>query len=452
MITDFKHLKPGNAFPPSHEDNVRIARYKLNGDRFTGDYAKNKLLIVKSSSGAIKTLPWQLLKLNKFKLYTNKMDSLIFNRDPVIKSGNRVTDKLIYGLVERTQWVRHIRKALRNMETFGDAPIKTYKGGISAFNPSYFYKVVDKDDKDIVIAYVLYQYIYNDIGLTTNIRFEAHFKGYVYEWVQEYNGAVLGRPVEYKFNDYLIPVEGLTYNTGVDEFLVQHLACDVPENNVYGQSPYEDYASLVHEAERRQTLASKILDSHSEPMLSVGVGFLKENSETGQVEAFDILGNIIEVPNGQTKPEYITWDGKLESNDKMIDLLFSEIYEATELGKTFMTGEYLGNISDDTLNSLVKSATDRANRHVWDIYYEVRKSLYVLCRLNDIDVSLKDLSVVFQIGQSDNIKTLAETAGILVENQILSKQTVRQTYFEFDEQQAIEEESRINKERGQLDE
>ena len=43
MITDFKHLKPGNAFPTSHEDNIRIARYKLNGDRFTGDYAKNKL-------------------------------------------------------------------------------------------------------------------------------------------------------------------------------------------------------------------------------------------------------------------------------------------------------------------------------------------------------------------------------------------------------------------------
>ena len=62
----------------------------------------------------------------------------------------------------------------------------------------------------------------------------------------------------------------------------------------------------------------------------------------------------------------------------MVDTLFSQIYEVTELGKTFMTGEYTGNISEESLNKLVKGAFDRGDRHVWDIYFEVRKSLYVL--------------------------------------------------------------------------
>lgn len=445
--TNFDMIAEGEIFP--HIDFARrTAKYRLAGSRFDGTYADNKVLIVKDNSGNEKRLHWKIIKLNKFKLYTNRMDSLIFNRDPIIKVGDAATTKLAIELIKKSKWLKGIRKALRNMEKYGDGPIKTYSGGVSAFSPINAFKVVDENDRENVIAYVLVEYIKDKKNTISYVRFETHLKGYVYERVYKYNGSILGKSIRYKYKDRVIPANGATYATGIDEFMIQWLSCDVDEEGVYGQSPYEDFACLVHEAERRQTLECKILDAHSEPMLAVGIGFLRENETTGKVESFDILGNIIEVANGQQKPEYITWDGKLDASDKMIDLLFSEIYEATELGKTFMTGEYTGNISDETLNSLVKSATDKASRHVWDIYYEIVKSLYVLCRLNGIDVKLEDINVVFQVGQSDGIKTIAEVVNSRVQAGTLSVQTALQRYDAFSEEQALEELSKIKAEKG----
>ena len=284
-------IAEGKIFP--HIDFARrIAKYRLAGSRFDGTYADNKVLIVRDNNGNEKRLHWKVLKLNKFKLYTNKMDSLIFNRDPIIKVGDANTTKLVLALIERKRWLNGIRKAVRNMEKYGDAPIKTYRNGVSAFSPINAFKVVDENDRENVIAYVLVDYIKDNNNTITNIRFETHLKGYVYERVYEYNGSTLGKLVRYKYKDRVIPANGATYETGVDEFMVQWLSCDVDEEGVYGQSPYEDFECLVHEAERRQTLESKILDAHSEPMLVVGIGFLRENEETGKVEAFDILGNI----------------------------------------------------------------------------------------------------------------------------------------------------------------
>lgn len=445
--TNFNMIADGQLFPTLDMCN-RNARYRLNENRFNGSYANNKYLIVMDNAGNKKKIMWQQLKLNKFKLYTNKMDSLIFNREPTIKTGNSSKDKLINNLVERTGWVRGIRQAVRNMEIYGDAPIKTYSGGCSAFSPVNCFKVVDEFNKDNVIAYVLVEYIKDSDNNIKHIRFETHLKGYVYERVYKYTGSTLGKSVRYKYDNRWINADGNTYSTGVNEFMIQWLACDVSEDTVYGQSPYEDFACLVHEAERRQTLNIKILDAHSEPMLAVGAGILRENEITGKVEAFDVLGNIVEVPNGMSNPEYITWDGKLDSSEKMLDLLFSEIYEVTELGKTFMTGEYTGNISDDSLNDLVKSASDRANRHVWDIYYEVRKSLYVLCKLNDIDVTLEELNVTFRVGQSDGIKTIADVFNSRVEKGTVSVFTGLQEYYEYSEERATEEVNRIRVEKG----
>lgn len=442
--TNFDMLAEGQMFP-TVDMCVRNAKYRLNESRFDGTYADRAVLVLRDTAGFKRYERWRSLKLNKFKLYTNKMISLMFNRDPIIKTGDASRDKVVNALVDKTGWVSGIIKAVKMMEKLGDAPIKTYSGGVSSFNPINAFKVVSDTNKEEALAYVLVDYIKDDKGVIKNIRFETHFKGYVYERVFEYNGSQLGKPLRFKYKDYIIPVNGAWYDTGVDEFMIQWLKCD---GDVYGQSPYEDFADLVHEAERRQTTNIHVLDAHSAPMVAVAMGTLRENEVTGKVEANDVLGNIIEIPNGGMKPEYITWDGKLDSSEKMLDTLFSEIYELTELGRTFMTGEYQGNISDDTLNDLVKSAVDRGNRHVWDIYYEVRKSLYVLCRLNDIDIKIEDINIVFQVGQSDSIKTIADVFNSRVAAGTISRFTGLQIYDGLTEEQAREECDRIIKERG----
>lgn len=446
--TNLDFINEGEVFPTMGM-KIRNAKYRLNESRRNGSYADNKYLVIRTSNGEEKRLAWKIIPMNKFKLYENKMINLIFNRDPLISTGTPHKDTMINNLIDKTHWVRGIKRAVGNAETYGDGPIKTYTNGVSAFSPVNAFKVVNQNDVDEVMCYVLVDYIRDKDGLIKCVRFETHLKGFIYERVYEYDGVMLGRFIEYNYDGRVIKEEGNWYETGLDEFMVQWLSIG---DDVYGISPFEDFAPLLHEAERRQTLQIKVLDAHTEPILAVGVGMLKENEVTGKVEAFDILGNILEVPNGQLVPEYITWDGKLDSNEKMLDTLFSEIYELTELGKTFMTGEYTGNISEESINSLVKSAIDRGNRHVWDFYYEIKKSLYVLCRLNGIDVTLEELNIVFQVGQTDSEKTLADVINSRVEKGTLSVQTALQRYDGLTEQQALDELDRIRKERRTLSE
>lgn len=445
--TNFDIICEGKNFP-TMDMMTRNAKYRLNESRLKGTYGDGKYLIIKDGRGNQKKLIYEMIKLNKFKLYTNKMVSLMFNRDPIIKTGDLRKDKTIYSIIEKTNWIDGIRRAVSNMESLGDGPIKTYSHGVSAFSPTHAFKIVNEFDINEVLAYVLVEYINNKDGVVSHVRFETHLKGYVHEIVYEYNGRSIGKQVEYKYRDRTISLGGDAYETGVDEFMVQWLACECYSIGGYGVSPYEDIAPLIHEAERRQTINMKILDAHSEPMLVVGAGILRENEETGKVEALDVLGNIVEVPNGGVIPNYVTWDGKLESSEKMLDLLFSEIYELTELGKTFMTGEYTGNISDESLNELVKSATDKANRRIWDIYYEVKKSLYVLCKLNGIDVTYEELNIVFRVGQTDGLKTVADVFNSRVEKGTISVFTGLQEYYEYNEEQAEDEVNRIKTERG----
>ncbi len=450
ILTSLDFIKVGNVFPPVGDTNRRN-KYLINQRRFDGTYAKDRVLIIKDNNSNIRKLPWKVTKLNKFKLYTNKMDNLVFKGDPIIVTGDSSRDREVKRLVERTGWMRSIRKAFKNMEIYGDGPIKTFKDGASAFDPSFGFKVVNPANIDEVLAYVIYEYILDKEGKQiAYVRFEIHKKGQIIEIVFEYNGNKLGENIDYKYNGRSISKDGNVYETGVDEHLVQWLSVDTSNNDVYGASPYDDFADLVFEAERRQTLEMKVIDAHSEPIVIVGVGTLRENEVTGEVEAPEI-GGVLEVKQGDVEPKYITWDGKMDSSEKMMDRLFSEIYEITELGKTFMTGEYQGNISDDTINSLVKSAIDRGNRHVWEIYYEVVKSLYVLCRLNDIDVNISDLSIVFQIGQVENIKTITDVLNSRVEKGTMSIKRALQVYDELNEEQAITEFNDILEERRAID-
>jgi hypothetical protein len=447
--TDLSFIKSGETFPPLSELN-RIHRYTINSNRFDGSYANNRYLELRDNQGVIKRLPWRVLKVNKFKLYTNKMDNLIFQGDPIIMTGNKERDIVVNNLVEKTRWLRSIRKAVRTMEKLGDGAIKTFVNGCSAFNPKFGIKVVRGMDAEDVIAYVLYEYIYDKDSEESNkvsyIRFEIHFKGSVQEIVYELRGSTLGASVDFYYQGRKIKKGGNIYQTGVDEFLVQWLSIDVSEESVYGSSPYEDFADLVYELERRQTLEIKVIDAHSEPIVVVGTGYLCGNEETGEYEA-PILGSIIEVPQNGVEPKYITWDGKIEASEQVLDRISNQIYEVTEFGKIFMTGEYKGNISDESINSLIRSAIDRANRHVWEIYYEVVKSLYVLCRLNGIEVDINDISIVFQIGQTDDREKVANVINSRVAAGTMSRVRALQEFDEMTEQQAQQEIANIFEEK-----
>lgn len=444
--TSLKFIGQGNKFP-TDEQAIRIAKYKLNEKRYSGTYGSNvKLILCQGTDREVK-LPYQLLKINKFKLYTNKMDSLIFGNDITIKSGCDSRDTEINNLVNRTQWVKNIRKAFKYMEMYGDAYIKTYKYGCSAVHPYNAVTIVDPHDTDRISSIVLFEYLFDSDDSLEAIRFEIHTVGYIYEVVYEYNGIIIGNSIQYKYNNRTINKGGTSWKTNTNCILVQKLSIDNLADGVYGVSPYEDFAQLVHEIERRQTIDMKILDAHGEPTVAVSAGMFRENELTGKVEA-DIMGGYLEVPIGGTVPQYITFDGKLENSDTFKDRLTNEIYELTELGKTFMTGEYSGNISEESLNSLVKSAIDRGNRHVNDIWYEFINSLFCLCQLNGISVDIDELSIEFNVGSGTTDKDRSSIIIDRVTSGTLSLETALMKFSGLTKEQAQVEIERIRKEKS----
>ena len=456
--TDFSNLNEGCAFP-DNETLARNAIYKFNMRLFTGEYASNKNLVA-IINDEYKEINYKVLPLNYFKLIVNKLDSLLFGNDLTIKTGDVSRDALVNRLVERTGWVKSIREAVKLCEIYGDSCIKTGRFGASAFAPKYAYKVVDKSDKKKTIGYVLHELLYETIdGAQGNkdytpkyIRILISCKGFDYERVYEYRGTnvsgVLGKPVRYKYKDRWIPRKGRYYWTGINDCeTVQWLSVNVEDDGVYGTSSFAQVKDLIFAIENRLSTENWVIDAHGKPLLIAGMSSFKTDELTGQYYLSVVNGKyLVDKGGSDNKPQYLTWDGKLDASKQVRDDLMSTFYELSEMGRTFLSGEYTGNVSEESLNNIIKSAIDRGNREVNDFWYDVRKSLYVLCRLNNIDVALEDINVTFNVGRVDDTKVIAETCDMLAAMGLFSKQTLLNKFWGYSEEDAKAEFERIKSE------
>lgn len=81
-------------------------------------------------------------------------------------------------------------------------------------------------------------------------------------------------------------------------------------------------------------------------MLVVGMSSLKTDETTGDYYLSVINGKYMVSRGGSddVTPHYIEWDGKLDASRNVRDDLMSSFYELSEMGKTFLSGEYTGNI------------------------------------------------------------------------------------------------------------
>lgn len=453
---DFNNIKEGCAFP-SQEVYQRRKLYRFNGKCFSGEYSNNKKLIAMVDDVPT-PIDYKVLPINRFELVVNKLDSLLFGNEITISTGDVHRDKEVQKLIDRVQWVKGVRKAVKLAEIYGDACIKTGRYGISSFSPLNAYKVIDKSDKNNVLGYVLHELLYsvknvdNYTSYTpSHIRIIISCKGYEYERVYVYSGTntlgTLGKPVKYKYKDRWISARGNYYYTGIEDCeTVQWLSVNTDKDDVYGSCAFDSIKELVFAMENRLSTENWIVDNHGKPLLLIGMQSVTPNEKTGTYTPSVIEGKYMLQKGPSEKPEYLTWDGKLE-NSKQIRDDFDEIfYELTELSKSFLLGDYKGNVSDESLNTMIKSALDRGNRDLNDLWYDIVKSLYVLCKLNNIDVQLSDINVNFNVGRVDNTKITADVCKILGDMKLFSKQTLLSKFWGYSEEDALAEFDRINKE------
>ena len=451
--TDFSMIKEGQQFP-TNGIKARNACWKYYHRLYDGIYANNKKLIARVNSVDTE-IPYSVIPVNMFKLTVSKLDSLFFSNEVSIKTGDIKRDERIAKLVERTDFIKTLRKAFRLAEIEGDSCIKVFKNGVTAFSPTHAFKVVNESDTTNTKAIVLYEYLTTDVGINqkriSHIRFEVHQPDSIFEQVFEYQGEKVGIPVRYWYNGRWIPKSGREYTTGLDLSLVQWLALNEEADGIYGQSSFLDFKDIIFALESRLSSELWIEDNHEKPNLVLGAEMFLANEETGRYELKQINGKyLISHGNESAKPEYLTWDGKLENSQKIREDFMSYFYELSELGKTFLSGEYTGSISEETLTNTIKSAIDRGNRDLMDFYTPARDALYCLCKLNGISLNKEDVVIDFNVGRSDDDKVVAEIIKTLHEAGVFSMETLRAKYFGYNEKQSLEEDLKISKE-GQPD-
>jgi hypothetical protein len=155
------------------------------------------------------------------------------------------------------------------------------------------------------------------------------------------------------------------------------------------------------------------------------------------------------VSTGDTDFKCVELNYNLTNSENMLGILKQFLYELSEMGKTFLSGEYSGNISEESLNNIIKSAIDKGNRLINEMYAGFVDSLYCLCKLNGIELKREDITIVFNVGRTDDDKAVADVCTTLVQNKILSKATVREKYYGYNKEQSDNEDLQIALESGE---
>lgn len=455
--TDFSFLTTGSTFP-SAEVQGRNCVYNYRHKQYTGEYAYNKRLIARIQDRE-QEIPYRVISINYFKLLSNKMTDLVMNNDIAIKTGDIERDKEVNKLCEKVGFCKAIRKAFKMCTEYGDACIKTTKKSLSAFPPTSAFKVVENSNTNHTIAIVLYEFLYKkgDKTKTKNfVRFEIHFNGKIFEIVKQYAagalqttvGGIVGESVEFEYRGRTIPKGGEWYNTGVvDSMMVEWLSVNTEDDGVYGASVYGEIQDIVYAIEQRISVNQHLLDNSMTPFLVVGADMIETNKVTGK-RTLKLINGTYMVSTGDTDVKSVELNYNLTNSENMLGILKEFLYELSEMGKTFLSGEYSGNISEETLNNTIKSAIDKGNRLINELYYGFRDVLYVLCKLNNIEINKEDITIVFNVGRTDDDKAVADVCTTLVVNKILSKATVREKYYGFNKEQSDNEDVQISIEQG----
>lgn len=450
--TDFSFMNYGQMFP-SYEIRSRNIDYRFRHKQYSNNYGYGKNFIVRQDD--IETeIPYKTISLNYYKLVTDKIVDLIFNNEPVVKTGDIEKDKLIYKLMERTGFINSIRKAMKYMTIYGDAGVKVTKNGLSVFRPLNVFRVIDKNDIANTKAYVLYQPIFeksNGTSLLKYIRFEIHFKGKVFEIVKTFIGNLIGGTVgygvEYEYNGRKIPADGRWYDTNVEDCeLIKMLSINTLSDGVYGESCYTDIQDIVFAMEQRLSIANHTLNNLTSPLMIVGMSMI-DYDDNGNYKLRTVNGKfLVQADGDSTKPSSFEQDYKLDNSEHLLEMLSDKLYELSEMSRGFLSGEYKGNIGEETFNNTIKSPIDKGSRYYSENYDNIVDLLYCLCVLNGIEVKRENITLMLSIGRTDSDKKIAEICKELIDTGMFSKSTLREKYYGYSKEQSDKEQDIINRE------
>lgn len=363
MLTSLDFLLPGQAWPPASEVG-RLQRYSRNIQLWRGRHEQvftdwvrllrhdqmATLEFAFNLNRRLSTL-WADLLVGEPPRFMAEEGPAASGADPD-EQGDGAAQAAVDDLTERNHFATVCYEVAIDQSRFGDGLFKIIlrdgKAKVQSQPPTYWFPVASLDDlKDIQYHVLAWGFTKTDpsknpapggIGTilgriggpksTTYLRVEIHSRGQIENrlYILNEQGNAIDGQVDLHS---LFPNRQEIEQTGVDDFLVVPVSALQTSDSYYGFDDYEDLDSIIQELEIRFAQISRILDKHAEPSMSGPTNALSINPITGESELKG-GGNYYPVDEGETAPQYLTWDGQLASAYQEIAELIKQFYVVSE--------------------------------------------------------------------------------------------------------------------------
>ena len=392
MLYNLDWLRTGKKFPPITEAK-RIEEYEHNAMIFDMDsFIEFSALAQRLILNFDDYIKFPLI-LSYQRLVTTKLADMVCGAFPsIIAKKDELTDE-IQQIRDTTLFDEKLYSSVVDFSRFGVVVFRLFrseetdKGDFTLWNPKQWFPIIKNDGTNRIKEHILAWK--KNVGTATVPRYILEIqrhpiegKKYILEkWSLDGTGGIIEKLISRK----------IVY-TGDLPCLI-HYAANIPTTtNIYGTSDYKVLNTLVCRATERVKQILNILDAHADPSM-IGPDSMLEADEKGQLmlktKRFYAVGQ------DELKPEYLTWNGQLESAFKALEFLLNQIYILSEMGDAFLgatekTGQA---ISGTAMRFKMASPLTKSRRVANSLTLPVKKLMAGLLMLEDKEVRFQDLSI-----------------------------------------------------------
>ena len=434
VLTNLDFLNEGQPWPPTSQV-PRLKRYKTNKSKFD-----NKLNINRDAYDYIlhvvddrfRVVSYRML-VNFYRKVTFKTADLLFVERPnyVTEEENQdvlteivdlsnlgsigyvgAEDVSIYGDSIYTIKI----PAQRLSKTVESNKPEQSKARMGITNPSYWFPVVNETDlkeiKHHVLAHVVSRLVKDKDGKDVEKNFliyQIHDIGsYTIGEREITDTGELGEKTEIEEG------EADKIETGLSDFAVVPTHGVTTSDTIFGIDDYTDIINLIDELQIRLEKIASVLDKHSDPSLSGPASALTMDPDTGEYSV-KLGGYFSRDTKESPEAKYITWDGKLESSFKEIEIILNLLSVITEMGAAIFDRDKAGtgDMSGRALKLLYVNPLTKVARVRNNFDDAFKKALSLCSEVGyDKEILAKEIAIEWKDGLPNDPKEMAEIGQI----------------------------------------
>lgn len=449
-LYDLKWLEPGQTFPPKSQEK-RLERYDVYEQLFDieafKEFVNTGYKLYQNFDEYIKSCP---VLFGYQRLSTIKLCDMVIGSPPSItKKGDDTVNDNIQDLRDRTALDDRLYKSIIDFSRYGHTVGRIYMdenedAQYAVWDPREWFPIFYDDGTKRIKEHVLAWRI--NRGTVENpywiLKVQIHpTTGDVY-YERTYRMDEDGKTIRQRTNT--------SKETHGLPCLVSYIANLPSSSNPFGTSDYKIINDLVVKATERMRQIMRILDKHADPSMTGPSSLLEPRDpnidplEPGASELVFRTRKYYAVDGDQEPPQYLTWEGQLESAFKALDILFNQIYIFSEMGAAMIGNtEGVGNVVSGTaMRYKMISPLEKARRVGNSLTLPLKKLVSTLYYIDyGVELSYKDISIVWEDSLPKDPREQAELVRILTGSTTIAP--MKETLMEYYDMSASEAEEWI---------